>query len=77
MTDHTPGTEYTSDDALLDELLTRAEEGVLAALSSRVDPDSGLADIFFQHPLRRASRRTQRRTARQAPAGQAQETQRP
>lgn len=75
MTDHTTENEYTSGDALLDDLLARAEEGVLETLSSRVDPDAGLADIFFENPLRRSSRRAHRRTAREP--GQAQETRRP
>lgn len=75
MTDHTTENEYTNDDVLLDELLARAEEGVLETLSSRVDPDAGLADIFFQHPLRSTSRRTRRRTAQKT--GQAEEARRP
>ncbi|WHX15601.1 hypothetical protein QFW82_00445 [Streptomyces malaysiensis subsp. malaysiensis] len=75
MTDHTTENEYTSDDILLDELLARTEEGVLEALSSRVDPDAGLADIFFRHPPRRTSRRTHRPTAREP--SPAQETRRP
>ncbi|GAA2236223.1 hypothetical protein [Streptomyces indiaensis] len=75
MTDHTTEDEYTRDDALLDEILARAEEGVLETLSSRVDPDAGLADIFFRHPLRSTSRRTRRRAAQET--GQAKEARRP
>lgn len=76
MTDHTAETEYTSDDVLLDELLARAEAGVLETLSSSVDLDTGLADIFFQHPMRRTRRRARRRTS-QDPLEESQATRRP
>jgi hypothetical protein len=57
VTDRAAGNEHTNEDALLDELLARTEEGVLGALSFSVDVDTGLAEIFSQHPRRRPPRR--------------------
>ncbi|MBT2368883.1 hypothetical protein J7E88_27085 [Streptomyces sp. ISL-10] len=76
MTDHTAETEHTSDDVLLDDLLERADVGVLETLSSSVHLDAGPADIFFQHPLRRPARRVRRRTS-QEPWERSQATRRP
>ncbi|MEU2772888.1 hypothetical protein ABZ646_08145 [Streptomyces sp. NPDC007162] len=72
MTDHTAENEYTSEDVLLDALLVRAETGVLETLSSSVDLDAGLADIFCQHPLR-----ARRRTLQHPSADKSEATRRP
>jgi hypothetical protein len=77
MTDHTTESDYTGDDVLLDELLARAEEGMLETLSSCVDPDAGLADIFLHHPQQLPARRPRRRSSRRTPSKESQETRRP
>jgi hypothetical protein len=47
---------YTDEDALLDQLLSRTDDSVLSFLETALEPDVGLAHIFHRYPSRRRRR---------------------